>query len=313
MFINITDSETGNNKGSSARLVAYLEKENKLKTDNAEKELWFTNGRFDVPHQEVRVKLDNNVAKLCKTDDKFFLVNISPSEKEILFLKDKYGEELLQQKLKEYTTAVMDAYALNFKKDNITSSKGLLWFGKLEHFRYYSNTDEKVKSGELSAGDIKEGEQMHLQIIVSRKDITNKIKLSPKNNSRGKNAEHSAKFGQFDNLAFKENSEKIFDQMFNYKRELKEKLVYSVTMNNGSVEDKKSMSFLEQMESTLSHIDNDKYLEVLEDLSIDNIPEFINLVEMADFKGLGLLESKGVNHYNDEKIISLKKRLKRRR
>ncbi|MCC9041197.1 DUF5712 family protein [Myroides sp. M-43] len=186
MFINITDSETGSNKGSSARLVAYLEKENKLKANDEKKELWFTNGRYDVSHQEVRVKLDNNVAKLCKTDDKFFLVNISPSEKEILFLKQKYGEELLQQKLKEYATAVMDAYALNFRKESIISSKDLLWFGKLEHFRYYSNIDEKAKSGEVSVGEIKEGEQMHLQIIVSRKDITNKIKLSPKNNSRGK-------------------------------------------------------------------------------------------------------------------------------
>ncbi|MCC9043306.1 DUF5712 family protein [Myroides sp. M-43] len=291
MFINITDSETGNNKGSSARLVAYLEKENKLKTDNAEKELWFTNGRFDVPHQEVRVELDNNVAKLCKTDDKFFLVNISPSEKEILFLKQKYGEDLLQQKLKEYATAVMDAYALNFKKDNVTSSKNLLWFGKLEHFRYHSNTDEKVKSGELSTGDIKEGEQMHVQIIVSRKDITNKIKLSPKNNSRGKNVEHSAKFGQFDNLDFKENSENIFDQMFNYQRALKEKLVYSVTMNNGSSEDKKSMSFLDQIEGNLNESSKKTYLDIMEDVSLANILDLEDIIKIFDCNGIGFFTS----------------------
>lgn len=30
MHINITKSETGNNKGSSSQLVAYLEKENQM-------------------------------------------------------------------------------------------------------------------------------------------------------------------------------------------------------------------------------------------------------------------------------------------
>ncbi|SEJ38181.1 hypothetical protein SAMN04488018_13013 [Myroides marinus] len=50
---------------------------------------------------------------------------------------------------------------------------------------------------------------------------------------------HSAKFGQFA-LAFKENSERLFDDMFDYQKELKDRLMYSVSMNNGSVEEKKS-------------------------------------------------------------------------
>lgn len=314
MFINITNSETGGNKGSSTRLVEYLEKENKLKNDNTEKELWFTNDRYDVPHQEVRVKLDNNVSKLCKTDDKFFLVNISPSEREILFLKEKYGEELLQEKLKEYATAVMDVYALNFKKDSITSSKDLLWFGKLEHFRYYSNTDEKVKNTEASVGDIKEGEQMHLQIIVSRKDITNKIKLSPKNNSRGKNVAHSAKFGQFDNLAFKEKSEKLFDDMFDYQRGLKEKLVYSVTMDKGSVEEKKVLNILEQIEDKLNEPSKEEYFQLIEDISLGFSLDLDNIIEVCDSKGIGLLANLLTtenNEYIDNILSSKKKRLRK--
>lgn len=314
MFINITNSETENNKGSSARLVEYLEKENKLKNDNAEKELWFTNDRYNVLHQEVRVKLDNNLAKLSKTDDKFFLVNISPSEKEILFLKEKYGEELLQQKLKEYATAVMDAYALNFKKDSITSSKDLLWFGKLEHFRYYSNTNQKVKDGEVNTGDIKEGEQMHLQIIVSRKDITNKIKLSPKNNSRGKNVAHSSKFGQFDNLAFKEKSEKLFDDMFDYQRGLKEKLVYSVTMDKGSVEEKKVLNILEQIEGKLNDLTREDYYKYIQNISLDSFLDLDNIIEIFDFKATGLLTSLLTSEYNEyyeNMQFSKKKKLKK--
>jgi hypothetical protein len=65
----------------------------------------------------------------------------------------------------------------------------------------------------------KPGEQMHVQVIVSRKDITDSIRLSPLNNSRGKNATHSLKVGQFDRVAFKQAAERTFDQTFDYNRE----------------------------------------------------------------------------------------------
>lgn len=208
----------------------------------------------------------------------------------------------------------MDAYALNFNKDSITSSKNLLWFGKLEHFRYYSNTDQKVKDGEVNTGDIKEGEQMHLQIIVSRKDITNKIKLSPKNNSRGKNVVHSSKFGQFDNLAFKENSEKLFDSMFDYQRGLKEKLAYSVTMDKGSVEEKKVLNILEQIEDKLNEPSKEEYFQVIEDISLDFSLDLDNIIEIFDSKGTGLLTNLLTtenNEYNENMQFSKKKKLRR--
>jgi hypothetical protein len=59
---------------------------------------------------------------------------------------------------------------------------------------------------------------MHIQVIVSRKDITNGIKLSPMNNSRGGNAAHSQKVGQFDRTAFKQKGEELFDQQFDFDR-----------------------------------------------------------------------------------------------
>src|SRR5690606_42076329 len=68
--------------------------------------------------------------------------------------------------------------------DLIDSHKDLLWFGKVENYRYYSHNDSAVKNGQKRKGERKEGRQMHVQIIVSRKDITNKIKLSPQNTDR---------------------------------------------------------------------------------------------------------------------------------
>lgn len=237
MYINITDNEIGDNKASSGQLVHYLEKENRAAAKHDpenEPELWFSNGRTDIWSYEVKMKIDSNIAKLSKNDAKFFLVNINPSQKEIRFLKEQYGEKGAEEKLKEYGEKVMDEYAKNFKRPGINNSKDLVWFGKLERYRNYSHKDKEVKQGLKKKGERKEGEQMHLQIIVSRKDKTNKIKLSPQNKSRGKNEEHSKKLGQFDRVAFKASGETVFDTHFGFDRGLEDSFQYANGMKNGT-------------------------------------------------------------------------------
>jgi hypothetical protein len=70
MHINITKSETGNNKGSSSQLVAYLEKENRIaEAQNhnlRNQEYWFNHERDTVQPYEVRQSIDSNIAKLSK-------------------------------------------------------------------------------------------------------------------------------------------------------------------------------------------------------------------------------------------------------
>ncbi|WP_394771967.1 DUF5712 family protein [Mucilaginibacter sp.] len=233
MYINITQNETGNNKGSSGQLVTYLEKENRLAEKLNQPEYWFNQEGNNIQPYDVRYTIDNNIAKLSKDETKFFLINISPSEKEISYLKEQYGEDGAKQQLKQYANQVMNDYALNFKRTNINSNKDLVYFGKLENHRYYTYKDEEVKNGHAKKGDQKPGEQMHVQIIVSRKDASNSIKLSPLNNSRGKNQAHSLKVGQFDRVAFKQATEKRFDKMFSYERELKETFKYANTLKHG--------------------------------------------------------------------------------
>jgi hypothetical protein len=220
MHIHITDSETGNNKASSGGLVHYLDKENRL-FDEIKPEQWFNGLNNNVPSNEVRRSLDNNIAKLSKDDAKFFLLNISPSQKEIAHLKATYGEDAKAQ-FRAFAIKVMDEYAKNFHRPGIDSNKDLLWFAKLENHRYYSHKDKEVKNGAKKRGELKPGEQMHIQVIVSRKDISNKIKLSPMNKSRGLNAEHSKKLGQFDRVAFSGSGEKLFDMTFGFDRKLEE-------------------------------------------------------------------------------------------
>src|SRR5690554_4313284 len=319
MYINITDSETGNNKGSSGQLVNYLEKENRtVFEEKRENELWFNNLNRDITPQEVRVKIDNNVAKLSKSDAKFFLININPSEKEITYLKEKFGEKGAEEQLKKYASSVMNIYARNFKRPGIESGKDLLWYGKLEHYRYYHHTDEEVKQGIAKAGQPKEGEQMHVQIIVSRKDITNKIKLSPMNNSRGTNRKHSAKLGQFNRIAFKESGELLFDQIFGYNRSLKDTVTYSLTMKNGNAKQKRAMNLLNEFEDKLPIIERQDIHNTAKDIYSNNHLHLEELLETVGNSATSLLSAllspePLIYENTEEQYFPLQKKKKRKR
>ena len=250
MFINISDSKEAANKGSSAKLVHYLEKENRL-TGNKFPENWFNGNRLTIDSYEVMRTIDNNIAKLGKADAKFFLVNISPSQKEIAFLREQYGDDGVKEQMKGFAVRVMDAYAQNFKREGVNSHEDLVWFAKLENYRYYAYNDAEVKQGIKKHGDRKEGEQLHVQVIVSRKDATNMIKLSPMNTSRGRNEEHSKKMGQFDRVAFKQCGETLFDKLFEFDRQLKDTMAYANAQKNGSLTERVQMETRNQEEEAI--------------------------------------------------------------
>lgn len=242
--INITSSSTGSNAGSCGQLVEYLEKENNLKAEH-KAELWFNQGRDDIRAQEVRLGIDSNTAKLKQHEAKFYLVNISPSQREL----EHIGND--PQKLKAYAREVMAEYAANFQKG--LGPDDVKWYGKVEYNRGYKWTDPEVKQGLNQRGELKAGHQMHVQIIVSRKDMQNQRLLSPLTNHRGqgKSAEHGHKFGQFNRVEFKERSELAFDQQMGYRRELEESFRYQNTMSNGTVQEKAAMVLeLRQVEQT---------------------------------------------------------------
>lgn len=245
MYINITDTKEAANKGSSGTLVNYLEKENRLE-NGKEPELWFNGQRSDVEAYEVRRALDGNNAKLGRNEAKFFLVNISPSQKELAHLSELFGKQEIKEQLKGYAEKVMDEYAKNFKRPGINSNKDLLWFAKLENHRYYTRKDKEVQDGTKKRGDKKAGDQIHIQVIVSRRDITNRIKLSPMNSSKGRNAEHSKKMGQFDRMAFKQCGETLFDEKFNFERNLKDTMAYANIHKNGSLAQREQLDMLQK-------------------------------------------------------------------
>ncbi|MNK18104.1 hypothetical protein D3C87_363020 [compost metagenome] len=246
MYINITDSKTANNKGSSGELVHYLEKENRIE-NKLEQEYWFNHEGRSFEAYEVRHAIDRNVAKLGKADAKFFLINISPSQKELKHLAEKYGVMDIKEQLKCYGERLIDEYARNFRREGINLSKDLLWFGKVENHRYYGYKDKEVINGERKRGELKDGNHLHVQIIVSRKDATNSIKLSPMNNSRGRNEQHSKKLGQFNRVAFKQCGEDLFDRTFDFDRQLKDKMAYANIQKNGNLEQRMQLDVLNKV------------------------------------------------------------------
>lgn len=250
MFIRIhhpKKTQSGNS-GSCSLLVNYLEKENEQDDMCLEnQEYFFTHDSDMISSNEVINRIDKNVAKLSKNEARFYMISINPSQKEQAFLAQTISgrkiispEELTKserqefdQQLKEYSKNVMDSYARNFNKG--LEGKDIIYFGKVEHERKYNRHDDIVKSGEKKAGEHKSGFQAHVHIIVSRKDATNKIRLSPfANHKNSKNVLNGEKVQiGFDRKKFVEEGEHKFDSQFNYERHIKDSFQYRHTMKNG--------------------------------------------------------------------------------
>lgn len=80
---------------------------------------------------------------------------------------------------------------------------------------------------------------MHFHLIVSRKDQSNKIKISPLTNH--KNTKKGAIKGGFDRRNLFQQAETGFDKLFGYQRDLQETFMYCNTMKNGNIIDKLQM------------------------------------------------------------------------
>lgn len=80
---------------------------------------------------------------------------------------------------------------------------------------------------------------MHCHLKVSRKDQSNKKKLSPLTNHR--NTKKGAIKGGFDTQTLLQQAEVGFDKLFGYQRDLQDTFVYCNTMKNGTIAEKLEM------------------------------------------------------------------------
>ena len=168
MHIDFAPSSGGtyNNAGSSRQLASYMEHED---LERMEKGI-YTDGFFsltddNIYKSKVIKDIDSNIGQLLKTDAKFFAIHVSPSESELRAMGNTEQEKA--EAMKRYIREVfIPEYAKNFNKG--LSEADIKFYGKI-HF------DRSRSDNELN---------MHCHLIVSRKDQTNKKKLSPLTNHK---------------------------------------------------------------------------------------------------------------------------------
>ena len=125
-------------------------------------------------------------------------------------------EQEQAEAMKRYIREVfIPEYAKNFNKK--LSSSDIKFYGKI-HF------DRSRSDNELN---------MHCHLIVSRKDQSNKKKLSPLTNH--KNTKNGVIKGGFDRVNLFQQAEQGFDKLFNYNRRQTETFHYHKTIKNGSI------------------------------------------------------------------------------
>ena len=206
---------TYNNAGSSRQLVSYLEHED---LERMEKGI-YTDGFFtltddNIYKPKVINDIDTIIGQLLKTDAKFFAIHVSPSESELRAMGNTEKEKA--EAMKRYIREVfIPEYAKNFNRG--LSEADIKFYGKI-HF------DRNRSDNQLN---------MHCHLIVSRKDQTNKKKLSPLTNH--KNTKKGTVTGGFDRVNLFQQLEQGFDKLFGYNRQLSESFEYANTMKNGSI------------------------------------------------------------------------------
>ncbi|NDV58207.1 DUF5712 family protein [Bacteroides sp. 519] len=212
---------TYNNAGSSRKLANYLEHEDMERMEQG----IYTEGFFNLTDDniyksQVIKDIDSNIGQLLKTDAKFYAIHVSPSEKELRAMGNTEQEQV--EAMKRYIRkVVIPEYAKNFNKG--LSAEDIKIYGKIHFSRDRSNN-------ELN---------MHCHLIVSRKDQSNKKKLSPLTNH--KNTTKGTVQGGFDRKNLFQQAELGFDKLFGYERKLTESFEYYNTIKNGSISDQLNM------------------------------------------------------------------------
>ena len=112
------------------------------------------------------------------------------------------------------------------------------------------------------------GLNMHCHLIVSRKDQSNKKKLSPLTNH--KNTKNGVITGGFDRVNLFQQAELGFDKLFGYNRQLSESFEYANAMKNGSMDDKLKMQE-QELKEPKQYSTGEKKKEILQSSEKENM------------------------------------------
>jgi len=217
MHIDFASPSNGtyNNAGSSRQLANYLEHEDLERMEKGIYTEGFFNLTEDNIYKLVVIKdIDSNIGQLLKTDAKFYAIHVSPSEKELRAMGNTEQDQA--EAMKRYIREIfIPEYARNFNKE--LSALDIKFYGKIHFDRSRSNNEQN----------------MHCHLVVSRKDQTNKKKLSPLTNH--KNTKIGIIKGGFDRVNLFQQAELGFDKLFGYDRQQTESFDYQNVIKNCSI------------------------------------------------------------------------------
>lgn len=184
------------NTGSCARLINYqISDKEKLGLENE----FFNQNNDSITREQAVFLIDNNVQGLKKTDEKFYSFSINPSNEELNFIKND------KNKIKEYTRNVMENYAKNYKKADLNKND-IVWTAIIHDTRYYNHADKNVDKSQI--GKKKDGNNMHIHIIVSRKTSDMKKTITV----RGRKG-----IDNFPLFEFQKKNQETFQETFKYR------------------------------------------------------------------------------------------------
>jgi hypothetical protein len=219
------------NAGSCKQYIAYLEKENEGK-GITEQEYFFNDKSDFIAGQKAQDLIDNAPKQGIRGKDaKYFEVIMSFTSAELNGKSD--------QEIKDFVKETFPKIYAESVKGKTVDPDQLIWVAKLEQERKYKTTNPETKAGLKKKGELKEGDQRHLHIIVSRKTSDNKTSISPLSTYM-EGSKGVIKSG-FERNHLRQAYETAFDKKFAYNRPLEKTFKYQNAMKNGTTEEKKEM------------------------------------------------------------------------
>ena len=222
------------NAGSCKQYINYLDKENEGKSITGQE--YFFNDKSDfIAGQKAQDLIDNSPKQGIRGKDaKYFEVIMSFDSTELNGKSDQDIKDFVKESFpKIYAESV---------KGKIVDPNQLIWIAKLEQERKYKSTNPETKTGKKKKGELKEGDQRHLHIIIARKTSDNEMSISPL--SSYKEGSNGVIKSGFERNHLRQAYETAFDKKFNYDRPLEKSFKYQNTMKHGTVEEKREMQQL---------------------------------------------------------------------
>lgn len=295
---------TYNNAGSRRILANYLEHEDMERMQQG----IYTEGFFNLTQDnlyksEVIKGIDSNIGQLMKTDAKFYAIHVSPSQNELKQMGKTQREQA--EAMRNYIRYIfIPMYASNFKKG--LSAKDIKFYAKIHFERNSTRSKDNTDNEEVN--------NMHCHIIVSRKDQSNKKKLSPVTNHR--NTKKGAVKGGFDRSRLFKLVEQGFDFLFKYDRPFDKSFEYYNTLKNGSIEEQLGMQESIYSESLHSGNQESKESSIIESETA-KIQQLDKGNNQSNDLGLSsafrIFSSKSPSNSDETQAIKPKKKKKRRK